>query len=162
PVCDAFIHSCFGVSLTLNWYWIASGLQPAIACTERSCTYLRGKSVFQARLFASVYHRFIAVREAVLTGPAAESASAGLENSPEPRCHAGEPVCPICASDSMRSLRQKADHNLVICPCCRHVTWREMPTGDDLRHYYSNSYTEKHGQEQVQARNVDYYTHHAR
>lgn len=70
--------------------------------------------------------------------------------------------CPICDCGKRMFFRRKDDRDLVICEECRHVTWAELPTEQQLADYYADQYTEKHGQFDVQAENLSYYADHAK
>jgi len=49
---------------------------------------------------------------------------------------------------------------MVICPQCRHIFWRSMPTDEELAKHYAEVYTGSHNQEDIQTRNSRYYESH--
>ena len=70
-------------------------------------------------------------------------------------------TCPICESEQT-NFHRKDGRELLICRACRHISWGEMPTPDELRTFYSDAYTEAHQQEQIQAEHASYYADHVR
>lgn len=69
--------------------------------------------------------------------------------------------CPICASDGMLDFWKKEDHQLIICPTCRHITWSDIPSDEVLSAYYASDYSEVHNQVNLQVEALEYYKSHA-
>jgi len=67
--------------------------------------------------------------------------------------------CRIC-SGAVRDLTVPMLSPLVICRVCRHVSWLDQPTPDELREYYTGVYTDGHAQRQLQEQNRSYYRTH--
>lgn len=72
-----------------------------------------------------------------------------------------QPACPICGSSAPTKYGVKDGRELRICRDCRHIFWAQMPSDEQLHAFYASEYTEGHGQEEIQAANIEYYRHHA-
>src|SRR3954447_26837237 len=68
--------------------------------------------------------------------------------------------CPICESNSLREFSQKDNRPLMICAECRHISWRDMPTAEQLSDYYLRDYTSEHNQFAIQKAASEYYVSH--
>ncbi len=61
----------------------------------------------------------------------------------------------------MTSFFEKGAQTLIICDDCRHVTWSNVPSNEELAKYYEDEYTESHDQANIQADLRAYYRQHA-
>lgn len=68
--------------------------------------------------------------------------------------------CPICCSENTVDFSSSCGRDLIICSDCRHVTWKELPTEQELVDYYTQAYTNEHEQKEIQISNTDYYLGH--
>lgn len=69
-------------------------------------------------------------------------------------------TCAICGCGPLRDFRYKNDRLMTICVECRHVTWQEIPTDEELDEYYRREYTTTHNQLERQKEVRDYYVTH--
>ncbi|HAQ33854.1 MAG: hypothetical protein CMF74_18735 [Maricaulis sp.] len=68
-------------------------------------------------------------------------------------------ACPMCRSN-LEPFISVEDRPMVICSDCRHITWQNMPSEEEVAAHYQKVYSGQHDQKDLQESQREYYMNH--